>query len=161
MPPRYFQNPYDPYGYYQPMQQPMQQQIQQPMQQPLQQPVQPQIQNGGFVSVRSEEEARNYPVAPGTSVTFKDENAPFCYTKTKGFSQLEEPFFEKYKLVKVETSTMPSESPVEPQPVQFDNYVLKDDFQRLMDTVDTISDEIELLQKKVDRKKEETRHGDA
>lgn len=61
---------------------------------------QPQIQNGGFVSVRSENEARNYPVAIGNSVTFKDETEPYVYTKTMGFSQLDRPIFEKYKLVK-------------------------------------------------------------
>ena len=76
----------------------------QPMQYPTQMnvgPTQPmQIQNGGFVSVRSETEARNYPVAYGNSVTFKDETAPYVYTKTMGFSQLDRPVFEKYKLVK-------------------------------------------------------------
>lgn len=72
----------------------------QQMQPQIQQPVQPQIQNGGFVSVRSEMEARNYPVAYGNSITFKDETAPYVYTKTMGFSQLDRPVFEKFKLVK-------------------------------------------------------------
>lgn len=72
-------------------------QMQQPMQQPAQQM---QIQNGGFVSVRSEMEARNYPVGYGTSITFKDETGPYVYTKTMGFSQLDRPVFEKFKLVK-------------------------------------------------------------
>ena len=67
--------------------------------QPQMMPVQ-QIQNSGFISVRSEMEARNYPVAPGNSITFKDETAPYVYTKTMGFSQLDRPNFEKYKLVK-------------------------------------------------------------
>lgn len=80
-------NYYNPY--YQPQQMPQQ--------------IQPQIQNGGFVSVRSEEEARNYPVAQGTSVTFKNETAPYIYTKTTGFSQLDRPMFEKFKLVKEDT----------------------------------------------------------
>ena len=61
-----------------------------------------QIQNGGFVPIRSEQDARNYPVAPGNSVTFKDETAPYVYTKTMGFSQLDRPIFEKYKLIKEE-----------------------------------------------------------
>ena len=65
-----------------------------------QQPLQ--IQNGGFISVRSEQDARNYPVAPGNSVTFKDETAPYVYTKTMGFYQLDRPIFEKYKLIKEE-----------------------------------------------------------
>ena len=59
-----------------------------------------QIQNGGFITVHSESEARTYPVAPGTSVTFKHETAPYCYTKTMGFSQFEAPKFEKFRLVK-------------------------------------------------------------
>lgn len=86
-------NFYAPYQqpYYQPV-------VNQPVQQQTVQ--QPQIQNGGFVSVRSETEARNYPIAPGNSVTFKDETAPYVYTKTMGFSQLDRPIFEKYKLVK-------------------------------------------------------------
>lgn len=70
-----------------------------PMQMPQQQ-AQPQAQTSGFVSVRSEAEARNYPVAYGNSVTFKDENSPYIYTKTMGFSQLDRPIFDKYKLVK-------------------------------------------------------------
>lgn len=79
------------YQYYQPNYQFQQQpQMQQNMQ----------IQNSGFVSVPSEEVARNYPVAHGNSVTFKDENAPYVYTKTMGFSQLDRPIFEKYKLVR-------------------------------------------------------------
>lgn len=59
-----------------------------------------QIQNGGLVSVRNVMEARNYPVAPGNSVTFKDENSPYVYTKTMGFSQLDRPIFEVFRLVK-------------------------------------------------------------
>lgn len=59
-----------------------------------------QIQNGGLVSVRNISEARNYPVAAGNSVTFKDENSPYIYTKTMGFSQLDRPIFEVFRLVK-------------------------------------------------------------
>lgn len=106
-----YANPYGMNGYYpqgyqaQPMVQPQAQAMQMsqmPQNQTMQgQPVQ-QIQNGGFITVRSEAEARNYPVAPGTSVTFKHETAPYCYTKTMGFSQFEAPRFEKFRLVKEE-----------------------------------------------------------
>lgn len=78
-------------NYYQPQQMQQIQQIQQ-MQS-----------TNGFVSVRNESEARSYPVALGNSVTFKDETAPYVYTKTMGFSQLETPRFEKYRLVKEES----------------------------------------------------------
>ena len=74
------------------------------------QPQQTQIQNNGFISVPSEEVARNYPVAPGNSVTFKNENAPYVYTKTMGFSQLDRPSFEKYKLVKEDVEEVPEHS---------------------------------------------------
>ena len=76
---------------------------------PPQQNVQ-QIQNGGFIPVPSEDVARNYPVAPGNSVTFKNENAPYVYTKTMGFSQLDRPIFEKYKLVREEDAVPQEEN---------------------------------------------------
>lgn len=78
---------------------------------PIQQPQNQQIQNNGsFIPVPSEEFARNYPVAPGNSVTFKNENAPYVYTKTMGFSQLDRPIFEKYKLIREEDTSDASES---------------------------------------------------
>lgn len=92
---------YNYYPYSNPyIQQPYQAPVQ--YQAPFQQQQQQQIQNGGFISVRNESEARGYPVAPGNSITFKDETAPYVYTKTMGFSQLDQPIFEKYKLVKEE-----------------------------------------------------------
>lgn len=81
-----------------------------PYQQQYYQPNYPQqqtIQNGGFISVRNELEARNYPIAPGNSITFKDETSPYVYTKTMGFSQLDRPIFEKYKLVKENVDDVP------------------------------------------------------
>ena len=102
---QFYPQTYQPYTGFNPYQQ-YQQNFQQPQQQ------NGQIQNGGFVSVRNIEEAYNYPVAPGNSITFKDENAPYVYTKTKGFSQLDQPVFEKYRLVKEEE--MPPESPQKP-----------------------------------------------
>ena len=105
--PNYF-NPYQQFPQ-------MQMQSMQPSPQ-LQNMQQPQIQNGGFVSVRNEGEARNYPVAPGNSITFKDETAPYVYTKTMGFSQLDRPIFEKFKLVKeevAEPSNLPQNEPNE------------------------------------------------
>lgn len=73
-------------------------------------PQQP-AQTAGFVTVRNEAEARNYPVAYGNSVTFRDENAPYIYTKTMGFSQLDRPVFDKYKLVKEDAEQVPTPAP--------------------------------------------------
>lgn len=93
-----------PNPYYQQMQnQAMMQQNQQMQQaqaQQQQQMQQPAIQQSGFVLVQSEQEARAYPVAPGNSITFKDESQPYCYVKTMGFNQLDRPTFERYRLVK-------------------------------------------------------------
>lgn len=98
-------NSYVPYGYpyYNPYAyQPQQAQYSPPQQQNQPQPQQnsQQIQHSGFVLVQSEQEARAYPVAPGNSITFKDETAPYCYVKTMGFNQLDRPTFERYRLVK-------------------------------------------------------------
>lgn len=134
----YYPTNYNPYiNAYQPYQQ------MQPQAQTVQQP---QIQNGGFISVRSAQEAFNYPVALGNSVTFKDETAPFIYVKTRGFSQLEEPVFEQFQLVKVETQqktaeTVPITNEVE-QKFDINNYALKSDLEALQS-------EINFLKKKV------------
>ena len=112
-------------NYYQPYYQPLYQQPMRPAEQ-----TQPQIQNGGLVPVPSEQVARNYPVANGLSVTFKDENAPYVYTKTMGFSQLDRPIFEKYRLVKEEAT----EGQTEPVENKGDN-----------STIDGLNSEIEAI----------------
>lgn len=76
------------------------QMAQQQMQMPQQVQVPQQMQSGGFMSVPSEQVARNYPVAPGNVMTFKIENQPVVCEKAQGFSQLEGPVFTKYRLVK-------------------------------------------------------------
>ena len=124
---------YNPY-YYQPQINPNQ--VMQPQNQP-----QPQIQNGGFVSVRNETEARNYPVALGNSVTFKDETAPYIYTKTMGFSQLDVPRFDKYKLVKEsteESSKPPQEDTSDSKAILDTIDGMKVDIVRIWDEIDDI-----------------------
>lgn len=125
--PNYY-NPYQQYYPAQPIYTPQQNQPQ--MNQPQQ------IQSGGFISVRSELEARNYPVAPGNSVTFKDETAPYVYTKTMGFSQLDRPNFEKYKLVKEEVNE--SQEIVNDLVKGEDLEDIKSDIERLWSEIDAI-----------------------
>ena len=57
-----------------------------------------------FVSVRSEQEAMAYPVAPGNSIVFKDESQPFCYVKSMSYNQFDRPTFDRYRLVKEDVS---------------------------------------------------------
>ena len=146
-----YQNAYNPYQQYQPN---FQQQMQN---QSNYQQSQQQIQNGGFVSVHNENEARNYPIAPGNSVTFKDENAPYVYTKTQGFSQLDRPVFEKYRLVKEEeyqpqqvAQSAPTSAEKTEQANNID-YALKSDLRALWD-------EIEALKKQILKSKEEIKN---
>ena len=150
-----YQNAYNPYQQYQPN---FQQQMQnQSNYQQSQQPIQQQIQNGGFVSVHNENEARNYPIAPGNSVTFKDENAPYVYTKTQGFSQLDRPVFEKYRLVKEEEyqpQQVAQNAPTSAEKTEQANnidYALKSDIRALWD-------EIEELKKRIPKSKEEIKN---
>ena len=93
-----------------------------------QQQIQPQIQNGGFVRVANEEEARKYPVAAGYSVTFIDESAEHCYTKTAGFSQLDQPVFVKYRLIRENT---PDNSVSIAGDIDISQYVKKAEFEAL------------------------------
>ena len=126
------------------------------------QQTQPQIQNGGFIQVHNEDEARNYPIAPGNSVTFKDENAPYVYTKTMGFSQLDRPIFEKYRLVKEEDIQAAQNQPMSAANSQQTNnidYALKTDLTALQEEIDALKQRIEELTVKkttAKTKKEET-----
>ena len=143
-----------PYPYYQPYypQYPQMQQQYQPMQQQSAQAQTPQIQNGGFISVRSEDEARNYPVAPGTSVTFIDEMRQKVYAKTMGFSQLDRPSFVSYKRVKEET---PQEAQIAVEKPQADNsakYVLASEFEAMKGRIDGILADISILKKEIGEK---------
>ena len=97
--------------------------------QPQQQP-----QNGSLVTVRGMQEAMNYPVALGSSVTFKDETAPYIYTKTMGFSQLDRPSFEVFKLVKENMSTESIQNTTRDLGKEFD--ALKIEVERLRSMID-------------------------
>lgn len=147
----YFNPYYQQPQYYQPMQQ--SQSYQQPMQQQQTLP-QPQIQNGGFVSVRNETEARNYPVAPGNSITFKDETSPYIYTKTMGFSQLDRPIFNRYRLVQEEDTAISQEA------VKSNGNEFKHDIEWLKEQVETLRGDLDVLKeqakKPASRKKDDS-----
>lgn len=127
------------YNYYQHFQQ-------QQMQSPSQMQIQQSVSNGGFVTVRSEMEARNYPVAFGNSVTFKDETAPYIYTKTMGFSQLDRPIFDKYRLVKEEPSEMGQNGTTDANDEKDNRTTIS----KLQGEIEAIWNEIKALKKEVD-----------
>lgn len=136
-----------PYSYYQPY--PAFNQIYQQVQ--PQQP--PQIQNGGFVIVKSINEAMNYAVAPGNSVTFKIESQPYICTKTLGFSQLDQPIFEVFKLVKEERVESPTTA-LEDSGVQF---FTVDEGSALKSEIEGLKGELQFLKDLItDEKKEDS-----
>lgn len=158
--PNYNYPTYPTYPQYQP------QQAQQPMPQaqtpqtPQQLP--PQIQNGGFISAPSEQYAREYAVAPGNSVTFKNENAPYCYTKTMGFSPFEQPIFKKYRLVEEEDVPAPasSEMPTERKDTSFVTRAEFDgiagEIQTITNNMDGFVNDIDILRKEIAELKAKT-----
>lgn len=127
--PTNYQQMYYPQQYQQPIQQ---------MQQPVQQMQQPQVQNGGTVNVQSEQEAKDYLVANGTSVTFIDTKNKKLYIKTQGFSNFDAPTFEKYKLVKDDTK----EQPVQQSTIE---YADRKDVESIREEIDKIKAEINKL----------------
>lgn len=101
--PNFYGNPYQyPQNYYQ------QQQAQAVQAQAQMQNMQ---QNSGFMPAPNEAFAMNYPVAPGNCMTFKIEGKPIVVEKSMGFSQLESPKVDVYRLVKEEPVVETSDSP--------------------------------------------------
>lgn len=102
----------------------------QPAQQPT--PVQPPVQSSAPISVRGEQQALEWPIAPGNSLTFIDESAGYVYTKTS-LNQFDRPQFVKYKLVRedvqqpVDAPQSNANVPAAPMP----DYALKSDVDAL------------------------------
>ena len=93
-----------------------------------------QQQNNNFIHVPSEEVARNYSVAPGGSATFINDNAPYCYTKTAGFSQFDAPVFRKFRLVEETTN----------------GETIQEEPQKSGITVESVSEEVKSLYSRVE-----------
>lgn len=127
----------------------------QPMQQTMQQPqpatMQAPIQSSPPVNVRSEQEARNWPIAPGNSVTFINEGERYVYTKTS-LNQFDRPQFVKYRLVKEEDAEIVQnavQAPTAPAsyqaPPSRPTYALKSDLEALSGDVAAIRADIETI----------------
>lgn len=108
------------------------------------------IQNGGFVSVPDENMVMTYPVAPGNCVTFKIEGKPIVMEKSMGFSQLESPRIERYRLVKEEVA----ETPVEEVKTSY--------MDEIHGRIDTLESELDKIRGEIDalKPKKTTRRGD-
>lgn len=145
-------NNYYPFmqGYQMPYMQGYQQQTQQPMQQPIQQPAQ--IQDGGVVCVKDETAARNYPIAPGVSMTLIDEPRQHLFIKTMGFNQLEKPVFKKFQLIP-ESENNGDLSGISPETVKDTREDLKPQIEGIQREIEGIKAEIEKLKTEKPKKK--------
>lgn len=95
-----------------------------------------QQQNNNFIHVPSEEVARAYTVAPGNSVTFINDNAPYCYTKTAGVNQFDTPIFRKFRLVE-ETANVEQRQTTQNNQMNQANNVLSE-IEQLRSRVETL-----------------------
>lgn len=118
-------------------------------------PVQPVQQNGGFIRVQSEDEARRYPVAPGGSITFIDDNSPHCYVKTVGLSPVDAPIFKRFRLV--EEAETPSQSAgngdisnEQQKDIDLSIYAKNDDIRELREECDGLRRAIDKLKFDID-----------
>lgn len=128
----------------------------QAQQQQAQQMQQPTIQQSGLVLIPSEQDARNYPVAPGNSITFKDENAPYCYVKTMSFNQLDRPTFERYRLVKEDSPVTAQNAPTSADSADGSKdtaYALKSDLTAIRSEIDAIKEKLKAQAEKKPAKK--------
>lgn len=107
---------------------------------------QPQIQNGGFMQIPTEEMARSYPVAPGNCVTFKIEGKPIVMEKSMGFSQLEAPRIDRYRLVREEDA--PNEQNL-PQNEPKNNPTENETIKGLKDEIKALNEELEDVKKRL------------
>lgn len=88
-----------------------------------------QPQNSTIIHVQSEAQAREWTVAPNSSVTFIDDSSPYCYTKSMGMSMLEPPVFKRFRLVEEEAEQTVQE-PVQLNPqIDTSAFMTKEEFE--------------------------------
>ena len=145
-----YNNFYQNYPFMQGM--PYMQNYQQPMQQAQQMQQPAQIQDGGVVCVKDETAARNYPIAPGVSMTLIDEPRQHLFIKTMGFNQLEKPIFKKFQLIPESENNGDLSGGIS-ETVKDTNEDLKPQIELLQSEIEGIKAEIEKLKAEKPKKK--------
>ena len=113
---------------------------------------QQQIQNGGFMLVANEDIARTYPVAPGNCVTFKIEGKPIVMEKSMGFSQLEAPRIDRYRLVREEDAPQEQNLPKNaPQISEKEN----ESIEELKGQIRALNEQMDELKKRLEKMEDE------
>ncbi len=115
-----------------------------------------QMNNNGYAIVKSEEEARNYPLGLGLTMTFFDESKPFLYKKTMSCSPLDHPVFEKYEIVKrEEVKEKEVKEEVEPE-WKADIFVLQGEIENLYKEIQSLKTKSKPMPKKREDIKDDT-----
>ncbi len=109
---------------------------------------QPQV---SFMSIRGREIAVNYPIAPGNTIFFKDETAPFIYVKTMGYSPLDKPTLDIYK--REDLSAAPVQEPV---PNTKDDQIIE----KMQEDINSILDDIDGIKKRLYNRPKRKESGD-
>lgn len=104
-----------------------------------------------FVPVANENVAKNFPVAYGNTVIFKDENAPKIYIKAMGYSQLESPIFEKYTR---EDEIEPISDPKNPSPNILSLNELESQISALKSEIEALKEKLSTMDRSKRGKKE-------
>lgn len=113
--------------------------------QQMAQPQQSQQQMGSFIQVPTEQDAYNWAVAPGHCITFKIQNKPLVIEKSMGFSNLESPKVDRYKLVKEEVTQEEMEAPKA-------DYVARSDFEAAIAVISQLRAELDAIKAQLDKK---------
>ena len=104
-----------------------------------------QPQQASFIRVQSEQQAREWPIAPGNSMTFIDDNAPYCYTKSMGMSQFDIPVFKRFRLTEeapTQSVQNTQEQASERPEVNLSDYITKAEFEPFKTLLERIEKEL-------------------
>ncbi len=118
-----------------------------------------QLQDSGLIHIKNVEEGRSYPIAPGSGMFFKVENANILCTKSLGIGPLDQPVFKVYKLVDV--TNEPIEKAQEEGVIQ---YATLEEFKKAhKETVEMVQDlqsQLKRIQEKFQKQEEKLKEAD-
>ena len=112
---------------------------------------QPAQQQSSLIHVQSETQAREWSIAPGTSLMFIDDNQPFIYTKTAGNSQLEPCVFKIFRVSEIGAESA-SKSPAPADSIDILPDSVKAEIEAIRAELGDIKADIENLKKKRPKK---------
>lgn len=107
-----------------------------------------QIRDGGFVIVKDRAEAKDYPVTPGTSVTFRDEKCEHLFIKTVGANMFDKFDFRSYRIIEETGEDEKDDAKEKENAISYADDIreLKDEYERLRAEISNIKKQFETKQ---------------